>query len=399
MSEANFLGTIYFFNPSIQLKSIANACMDLCCCVSSASSITSIIKKKREMEVMTMKKRILCLLLAVLFAAALFAGCASSKRTEQAAETRTMAESGWNSGGEAYDRLEGPKSEKKSISGEQKVEADKAANATAVTGSGYKGQTAYNAVLAERKIIRKANVTIEVDNFDEAYSRLNTIILGIGFVAESNINTDRVYVNKEQKLIKRGTIVIRVDRAKFDKVFADVKGLGLVLYENCGTEDVTEKYFDVESRLNLLRLEEERVMQYLRKLEDPDAIFKAESRLTNIRHEIESLTVTLRKLDDLVDLSTITINMNEKLPDSEPVEPIKPVPYGERLLKNFIDSMKGAVNFCGEFIIIIVQVLPSLILIGLFIMLALFIYRKIAKIKSVIKSSSSKNNDSDGIKM
>ena len=346
-----------------------------------------------------MKKRILCLLLSVLFVAALFAGCASSKRTEQTGETRTMAESGGKSGVREYGRSEELKSEIKSAADVKKTETERAANATAVTGSGYKGQTAYNAVLAERKIIRKANVTIEVDNFDEAYSRLNTIILGTGFVAESNINTDRVYVNKEQKLIKRGTIVIRVDRAKFDKVFADVKGLGLALNENCGTEDVTEKYFDVDSRLNLLRLEEERIMQYLRKLEDPDAIFKTESRLTDIRHEIESLTVTLRKLDDLVDLSTITINMNEKRPDAEPVEPIKPMSYGERLLKNFLDSVKGAANFCGELIIIIVQVLPSLILIGLFILLVLFIYRKIAKIKSGIKSTSPKNNESNSIKM
>ena len=346
-----------------------------------------------------MMKRILCLLLAVLFAAVLFAGCAASKRMEQAAETRTMAEFGGESGGREYKRAEEPKSGTKKAADIQNVEADKATSATALTGRGYESQSAYNAVLAERKIIRKANVTIEVDNFDEAYSRINTIILGIGFVAESNINTDRVYVNKEQKLVKRGTIVIRVDRAKFDKVFGDVKGLGTVLYENCGSEDVTEKYFDVDSRLNLLRLEQERIMQYLRKLEDPDAIFKTESRLTDIRHEMESLTVTLRKLDDLVDLSTITINMNEKRPDSGPVEPVKPMSYGERLLKNFLDSVKGAANFCGELIIIIVQALPVLILIGLFIMLVLFIYRKIAKIKYGIKSSSLKNDGGSDIKM
>ena len=48
------------------------------------------------------------------------------------------------------------------------------------------------------------------------------------------------------------------------------------------------------------------------KVEDPDIIFKTEKQLTEIRHEIETLTGTLNKLNDLVELSTITINMDEK---------------------------------------------------------------------------------------
>jgi hypothetical protein len=144
-----------------------------------------------------------------------------------------------------------------------------------------------------------------------------------------------------------------------------------------GTEDVTERFFDIESRLRLLKYEEGRLEEYLHKQTNPDIIFKTESRLTDIRHEIEGLTGTLRKLSDLVELSTITINMNEKVPGSD--VPVKEKGYGERLLDNFIDSVKGVVKFLGEFIIILAQALPILILMFLFVLVVLLVYRKISK--------------------
>ena len=217
-----------------------------------------------------------------------------------------------------------------------------------------------------------------MDNFDIAYGKINSFILGIGFVAQSNVNTEKVYVNGEQKLIKRGVIVIRVQKDRFEKVLNDVKGLGTIYGEDMGTDDVTAQYYDIESRLRLLRYEESRLEEYLKKLDDPDKIFKTQSRLTDIRHEIEGLTVNLRRLSDLVELSTITINMNEKHPGIG-TEPPKPLGYGDRLLKNLMDSIKGVVNFCGELLIFIIQALPVLILMGLFVLLALFIYKKIAK--------------------
>jgi hypothetical protein len=51
-------------------------------------------------------------------------------------------------------------------------------------------QSAYNAILAQRKIIQNADVTVEVDNFDQAYSKLKSAINAFGFVQETNIHKD-----------------------------------------------------------------------------------------------------------------------------------------------------------------------------------------------------------------
>ena len=80
----------------------------------------------------------------------------------------------------------------------------------------------------ERKVIRSASLDIEVESFDKAFSNIETIITGIGFIQETNINTDRVYVDDEVNLVKSGTIVLRVDRTKFDAVLNKLRGVGEV---------------------------------------------------------------------------------------------------------------------------------------------------------------------------
>jgi hypothetical protein len=147
--------------------------------------------------------------------------------------------------------------------------------------------------------------------------------------------------------------------------------------------DETQNYIDTLKKY----MKDEESLRALDSLEDPDKIFRTESRLTDIRHEIEGLTVNLRKLSSLVELSTITINMSEKIPDKDQSELLKSKTYGGRLLGNFLNSVKGVVNFCGELLIIVVQVLPILVLIGLFVMLIIYIYRKVSKAygKNIIK--------------
>ncbi|HHW47554.1 MAG TPA: DUF4349 domain-containing protein [Clostridiaceae bacterium] len=330
-----------------------------------------------------MGKRVLCILAVALLLISVFTACSSrSKSDSSVAPAKEMAAS-----------TQSAQLDFESQAVAEAVEAENSGDgSTAITSSGTGVESALNAILAERKIIRKANVTIEVENFDEAYSKLNSILLGIGFIQESSINTEKIYIDSEMKLIKRGVIVVRVDKDKFDKVLNSIKGLGITTHESIGVEDVTSKYFDVESRLRLLRYEQERLEEYLKKLDDPDKIFKTESRLTDIRHEIESLTVTLRKLDDLIDLSTITINMNEKYPDDGKKPPERKT-YGERLLGNFLDSFKGVITFCGELLILIVQALPALILLGLFVLLALAIYKR--AVKKGKKTFLDKSGDDD----
>lgn len=327
-----------------------------------------------------MKRRLVALFTPIVLLALLFTGCGTSGATSDSASYDGGGAAPGAEGRAAPAANIGDQLTESATDGENGAvagEADQSERSQGITTSGSSAETALNALLAERKIIRKANVSIEVDSFDEAYGKLNTIITGVGFVQESNISTEKVFTNGGQKLIKRGVIVLRVDRNKFDTVFGNVKGIGTVLEENTGTEDVTSKYYDVESRLRLLKYEQERLEAHLQRLEDLDSIFKTESRLTEIRVEIENLTVNLTKLSELVDLATITINLNEKRPD-EPVLTAE-ISYGKRLLGNFTDSMKGVTGFLGELLIFLVGLIPVLLMLGVFTLLVVLLYKRVYK--------------------
>jgi len=258
---------------------------------------------------------------------------------------------------------------------------------TALVGTGESSNAVNNIILSQRKIIRNANISLEVENFDVAYGKIEYIISNVGYVQESKISKVKHYVDNETVLVTNGVIIIRVDSDKFSSVLKDIKGLGLLTDENIKTEDVTEKFFDVESRLRLLRYEESRLEEYLKKIEDPDTIFKTEIQLTDIRHEIEQLTGTLNKLSDLVKLSTITINMSEKVPTSKS-EPPKQT-YASKLKFNFLESLSEVIEFLGNLLLVIVAALPVLVLLGIVFFVLYFFYKKFVKnkIKNAIKES------------
>jgi hypothetical protein len=264
-----------------------------------------------------------------------------------------------------------------------------ASAAYSLAGTGNTVENVSNAILADRKIIRSANLTIEVENFDEAYNSINSIILGIGIVQESNISSDKVYVDEKLKLIKRGTIVLRVSKDKFDSVISNLKGIGEVYNQQINGQDVTGQFIDTESRVNLLKIEQSRLETLLIKMENLDQIFRLESRLTEIRQEIESLTGNLKKMSSLVEDSTITVTMNEKYPDSD--KRPEPVTFGQKLINSLKSSLEAAVNILGELLIILVAALPILILLGLFVLLGVFLYRRIPR-KNKVSVNVVKNN-------
>ena len=187
---------------------------------------------------------------------------------------------------------------------------------------------------------------------------------------------DKVYVNSEQKLTTKGIITLRVDKDRFDSVLSDIKGLGLLMDESIKSDDVTDKFIDTESMLRLLKYEESRLEEYLFKLTDADTIFKTQSRLTEIRQQIERLTGNLKKWSDLVELSTITINISEKVPG---ISPNKEPSYFNKLIISFTNSFKGVLSFSGILLIFIVQAIPVIIMLIIVAIFALWIYRKFIK--------------------
>lgn len=238
------------------------------------------------------------------------------------------------------------------------------------------GELGENIALQNRKVILNARLSLEVEHFDTAYTQIKTMIAPFGYVQDSSISKDKYYPEGSQEYIyiTRGVVVVRVDSGKFEQIMDNITGIGTVLDEKRGSDDITYAYTDTQARIRLLEDEQSRLEEYLKdKTKDADFIFKVQSRLTEVLYQIENLKGTIQKWDDLVGLSTITIEMKELVPGQKPV---KEYTYWDRFVKSF----NRALQVCGDIIIFIISAIPVVLIIGALMVIVLFAIRLVLRI-------------------
>ena len=165
---------------------------------------------------------------------------------------------------------------------------------------------------AQRQVISQASVSMEVDEVPVAVAQVRTTAESLGgFVGQlsSSGGPER----------QQSTMTIRVPQAEFFTALEHIKSLGKVRSENVGSEDVTERFIDLEARLRSALREEESLLSLLDKANQVSEILTIERELSRIRSDIERAQGQLNFLERRVDLSTITVSLFP--PDAEVAEP------------------------------------------------------------------------------
>lgn len=162
-------------------------------------------------------------------------------------------------------------------------------------------------VTDNRKLVRNAQVEIEVIKFDDAVQRITA------FAAE-----DRGYIatsssEREANGKLRGEIVAKVVPENLDGFLLKLRGLGDVKNQTLGTEDVTKQYFDTDSHLKSARVMEQRLIDILKTKSNKVAdLLEVEKELGRVRAQIEEMQGSLKYLDAQVQFATVTITLAEK---------------------------------------------------------------------------------------
>ena len=166
--------------------------------------------------------------------------------------------------------------------------------------------------VAQRQVISQASVSMEVAEVPAAVAQVRAIAESLGgFVGQlsSSGGPER----------QQSTMTIRVPQAEFFTTLEHIKSLGKVRSENIGSEDVTERFIDLEARLRSALREEESLLSLLDKANQVSEILAIERELSRIRSDIERDQGQLNFLERRVDLSTITVSLFP--PDAEVAEP------------------------------------------------------------------------------
>lgn len=161
--------------------------------------------------------------------------------------------------------------------------------------------------LNDRKLIRNADLTLEVEAYEKAYESVTKIAAEEkGFIAGADT----------QKLANgkiRATVTVRVPPERFEAVLARFRDLGAVRHQSITTQDVTKQYVDLEMRLKSKQALEERLRKILAEQKGTlKELMEVEVQLGKTIEEIESLKGEIKYYDNLVGLSTILLHLLEK---------------------------------------------------------------------------------------
>lgn len=161
--------------------------------------------------------------------------------------------------------------------------------------------------LVNRKLVRNAQVEIEIANFDEAVQKITAFA-----------NEERGYVattssEKQANGKLKGEIVVKVLPENLDRFLQKIHGLGELKNQTLGTEDVTKAYFDTDARLKNARVMEQRLIDMLKtKTGKVSDLLQVEKELGRVREGIEKMQGELKYWDSQVQFATVTIALAEK---------------------------------------------------------------------------------------
>lgn len=174
------------------------------------------------------------------------------------------------------------------------------------TSAGEEGTGNDSANTIERKLIRTASITIEVKDLQAAESAaLNKVKELGGYVANSS-RSDMVF-----------SMDIKVPSSLFDDAVSGVSGMGALIERNVNASDVTDRYYDLDSRIRTKQILKERLESYLKLSANMKDLVAVETQLNNVISDLESMQGQFKRLSNQIDYSTISVRFTLPLGKTE----------------------------------------------------------------------------------
>jgi hypothetical protein len=189
----------------------------------------------------------------------------------------------------------------------------------------------------EKKIIKTAYLSIEVLNYQNGRKLIDsTLKLFSAYVVSENLQ------NTESQI--SNSINIKVPANQFEKLLTGLSKIAKkVDFQNVETQDVTEEYIDVQTRLTNTRKVEQTYLKLLKKTNSIEDILKIEQKLGEIRTDIESTEGRLKYLNHQVSYSSINLSVYQTVEFR--YVPEKMPGFFQRLARALDMGWKGIVTF------------------------------------------------------
>jgi hypothetical protein len=103
------------------------------------------------------------------------------------------------------------------------------------------------------------------------------------------------------------TLDVRIPSAAWDRTLDELRGLGTVLSQEIGTEEVTGQVVDLDARIANLRATEAALQAIMTKAAKIQDVLDVQHQLTDTRGQIEELTAQVQTLRDRASFGSLTV--------------------------------------------------------------------------------------------
>ena len=157
------------------------------------------------------------------------------------------------------------------------------------------------AALADQRIIKTGEISLEVPNVTTAGAKVRAMALDLGgYVGGSQAGTRD----------EPATLTLRIPADTFEEALARLHALdGDVVVEATQEQDVTSTVVDLEARIANLQASETQYRTLLGQAAKIEDILAVQTRLDDVRGQIEQLQAQHKELTGLADLSTLTVTL------------------------------------------------------------------------------------------
>jgi hypothetical protein len=222
------------------------------------------------------------------------------------------------------------------------------------------------------KIIYTGNISLNTEDYQNTFEKISSYAVELGgFVQDSGSN----YASEQAGVqANSGYLNIRVPSAKFSEAMTQIQTWGSPISANVNSTNISQQYQDVQAQLDNLKIEEGRLLEYLKQATNITDMLTIESELNRVRTEIDSLTSTLKNWDIEMAYSTIYVSLYEKKLSSTTVSS----PFSEiftEIGEGFVTSINVLLYIIAFLVVLIFKLIPFAAIAGL----GFFIFIKIRK--------------------
>ena len=127
------------------------------------------------------------------------------------------------------------------------------------------------------------------------------------------------------------TLVLRIPSKNLRTAMDELSAMGVVEYRTLESSDVSDEYYDIETRIEVLERTHTQLLDLLAKARNVEEALAVRKSLDEITMELEVLKGRMRKLKDLVSYSTLTISLTERGPHTPTPSSNDPFPWVDEL--------------------------------------------------------------------